>query len=96
MSENLSNFLWGTVYLAAGTLLLNNLDAIVRFDQHSGTSRKAWFKKTLGNSVLSREFWFVGTPSGVRRARIAFRVLGIIALAVGVALVGLSFRGHFH
>jgi hypothetical protein len=96
MSENLSNFLWGTVWLAAGALLLNNLDAIVRFDQHSGSRQKAWFKKKLGNSVLNRELWSVGTPSGFRSSRIVFRVLGIIALTVGVALVGLSFRGRFH
>jgi len=96
MSENLSTFLWGTVWLTGGALLLANLDAIVRFDQHSGNKQSAWFKKKLGNSVLNHEFWSVGTPSGFRSSRIVFRVLGIIALAIGIALVGLSFRGRSH
>jgi hypothetical protein len=96
MSENLSNFLWGTLYLAAGALILHNLDAIVRFDQDSGIRLKAWFNKQLGKSVLTRELWSVGTPSGFRSSRIVYRVVGIIALLVGVVLVGLSFRGRFH
>jgi hypothetical protein len=96
MSENLSNFLWGTVCLVAGALILHNLDSVVRFDQVSGTRLKGWFNKQLGKSVLNRELWSVGTPNGFRSSRIVFRVVAIVAILFGVLLIGFSFRSHFH
>jgi hypothetical protein len=96
MSEPLSNFLQGTLCLVVGALILQNLEALVRFDQHSGIKLKAWFEKQLGNSALNRELWSVGTPSGFRSSRIVFRIVGVLCLIGGTALVALSLRGLFH
>ena len=96
MSEILSKFLRGTLYLAIGTLVLRNLDAIVGFDQHSGVRLKSWFNRKLGKSVLNRELWSVGTPSGFRTSRIVLQIAGVIALLMGLLLVGLSFVGRFN
>jgi hypothetical protein len=94
MSENLRYFLRGTFYLAVGALILHSLDAMVRFDQNSGVRLKAWFHKKLGQSVPDRELWAAGTPRGFRSSRIVFRVVGVIALLMGLGLVGMSFRGN--
>ena len=96
MSEPLSYFLQGTLCMAIGALILQNLDALVRFDQHSGIKLKAWFKKQLGNSALNRELWSVGTPSGFRSSRVVFRIVGVLSLVGGTALMALSLRGLFH
>jgi hypothetical protein len=93
MNQNLYGLLSGVFCLAAGALILHNLDALVQFDQDSGIRLKAWFNKQLGKSVLNRELWSVGAPSGFRSSRIAFRVAGVILLLGGLVLVGLSFRG---
>jgi len=69
MSENLGNFIWGTIFLVVGTILLWCLDAVVRLDQNSGLRLESWFQKKLGNSVLNRELWSVGLQAvfGVRQ-----------------------------
>jgi hypothetical protein len=95
MSENLYELLWGTLFLAAGIVLLQNLDGIARLDQRTGAWMNDWFQKRLGNSFLNRELWSVGTPSGFRRSRIALQIAGIISLLVGAVLVGLAFHGLF-
>jgi len=96
MSEPLSQFLQGTFWMAVGAIVLQNLDALVRFDQHSGIKLKAWLKKQLGTSTLNRELWSVGTPSGFRGSRTVFRVVGVLSIVGGTALVCLSLRGVFH
>jgi hypothetical protein len=96
MSEQSINFLSGTLTLAAGVLILQTLDALARFDQHSGGRLNDWFGKKLGNSGLNRELWSVGTPSGFRSSKIGLRVAGVILLLAGTVLVGLSLGGHFH
>ena len=96
MSEQLSSFLLGTLFLAAGTLILQNVDALARFDQNSGIKLKEWFRKKLGHSPLNRELWSVGTPSGFRSSKNVFRIAGVITLLVGALLVALSLRIHFH
>ena len=96
MSEPLSQFLHGLFWIALGAMVLQNLDALVRFDQHSGNKLKAWWKKQLGTSTLNRDLWSVGTPSGFRLSRIAFRVVGVLSIVGGTALVFLSLRSIFH
>lgn len=96
MSENFSYFLWGSLCLATGALILHNLVALVRFDQDSSLRLKAWFHKKLGPSGLNRELWSAGRPGGSRSSRIVFRVVGVTALLMGLVLMGLAFRGHFH
>ncbi|MGB7614861.1 MAG: hypothetical protein WBL56_20065, partial [Candidatus Acidiferrum sp.] len=94
MNEKLSIFFCGSLCLAAGALILQNIEALVQFDQQSGTKLNAWFKKRVKNPALNRELWSVGTESGSRNSRIVFRVVGVILILLGVALVGLSFRGR--
>ena len=76
--------------------MLQNLDALARFDQRSGSRLNDWFKKKLGNSRLNRELWPVGTPSGFRSSKIGLGVAGAISLLFGAVLVCLSLRSHFH
>ena len=96
MSEPLGQFLHGIFWIAVGAIVLQNLDALVRFDQRSGIKLKAWFKGRLGNSTLNRELWSVGTPSGFRSSRIAFRIVGALSILGGTVLVVLSLRRFFH
>ncbi len=96
MSEHLSNLLCGTFLLALGTLILFNLEAVARLDQHSGIRLKSWFQKQLGKSVLNRELWPVGTPGAFRSSRIVLRIVGIFSVLAGAGLVALSFRRYFH
>lgn len=77
-------------------MILHNLDALVRFDQNSGSKLRAWFNKRLGKYVLNRELLSVGTANAVRGSRIALQVVGVLALLAGLVLVGLSFRNRFH
>jgi hypothetical protein len=95
MSEKLIVFLCGSLCLAVGALILQNIDALVRFDQQSGAKANAWFKKRVKNPVLNRELWPVGTPSSSRKSRIVFLVVGVILILLGVLLVGESFRDRF-
>ena len=94
MSENLYDLLWGTLSVATGIVLLQNLDGIARLDQRTGAIMNDSFENS-GNSFLNRELWSVGTPSGFRRSRIVLQIAGIISLLVGAVLVGLSFHGLF-
>jgi hypothetical protein len=87
-----NGFLFGTLYLVAGAFLLTYLDKIVEFDQNSGIKLKAFFRRKLGDSPLNRELWSVGSPSGFRASRIAFRLVGVILLIVGIAKLLLTFR----
>jgi len=96
MSERLGNFLWGAIFLVAGSITLLYLDAIVRLDQNSGIRLKSWFQKKLGKSVLNRELWSVGTPSGFRSSRIAFQVSGVVFLVVRAVLVTVAASRYFH
>jgi hypothetical protein len=63
MTEHLDNLLWGTAFLAAGSLALLNVDRIVLLDQSSGIRLKAWFENKLGKSPLNRELWPVDRAS---------------------------------
>ena len=96
MSVPLGYLLQGTLFMVVGVLILQNLDALVRFDQHSGIRLKAWLKKRLSNATLNRELWSVGTPSGFRSSRIVFRIVGVLSLVGGAVLASLSVRGLFH
>jgi hypothetical protein len=96
MSEHLGILLCGAFLLALGTLILFNLDAVARLDQHSGVSLKLWFQKHLGPSVLNRELWPVGTPGAFRSSKIVLRIAAIFSVLAGAALLALFFRGHFH
>jgi hypothetical protein len=97
MSEPLSYLLQGTLFMAVGALILQNLDTLVRFDQHSGIKLKSsWFNKRLGNSALNGELWSVGAPSGFRSSRIVFRIVGVLFVLGGTTLFVLSLRGLFH
>jgi hypothetical protein len=91
MSRSLEDLALGTLYLAAGVVILQNLDAIVRFDQHSGSRLKAWFNRKLGKSVLTHDAWPVGNPSGFRISRIVFEILAVIFLIGGLILVAIAF-----
>jgi hypothetical protein len=104
MNQQLSNFLWGSIWLLAGVLTLLNLDALVLFDRHFGVRRRAWCQKHLGNSFLNRPLWSVRTPSAFpasRISKIGFRVIGILLLLVGAldllepVLMRLYFRSQF-
>jgi len=57
-------------------------------------STEAWLKNS---SALppDRELWSVGTPSGFRGSRTVFRVVGVLSIVGGTALVCLSLRGVF-
>jgi hypothetical protein len=94
MSQRLDNFLWGSFYLVAGSVILLNLEAIVRFDQNSGLRLKSWFNKKLGKSFLNRELWSVGTPTGFKSSRIVFRIVSILCLVYGAVLLVLAFREY--
>jgi hypothetical protein len=95
MIEKLIVFSCGSLCLAAGALILQNVEVFVRFDQRSGTRVNAWFKKRVKNPGLNRELWPVGTESGSRSSRIVFRIAGVILILLGIVLVGLSFEGRF-
>ena len=95
MNEHLGSLLCGTFLLVSGTLIFFNLDSVARFDQHSGLRLKVWFQKQIGNSVLNRELWPVGTPAALRSSRIVLRIVGIFAVLAGAGLLALSFREHF-
>jgi hypothetical protein len=105
MNGLLSNFVWGTVCLAVGVLILQNLDALVLSDKHFGIRQKAWFQKTFGNTFLNREIWPFGTRGGFppsKISKIVFRVLGAVFVLRGAlyllepVIVRLYFRSHFH
>lgn len=87
MNEQLWALLCGTIFLTAGVAILKNLDVLANFDQRSGAKLHAWFKTRLGNSVLNREIYAVGTPGGLRKSTIGLRVGGVICVAVGLVLV---------
>ena len=95
MGEHLSDFLWGTLCVLAGLLILLNTDSLALFDQQSGIRSKAWFREKMGNSVLNRDLWTPGTPSGLRRSKAGFRIVGVIFLLAGTVLLGFSVRGRF-
>ena len=104
MATQLSDFLWGTIWVAAGLLILTNLDAILMFDKKLGIRLRAWFHKQLGNSFysfLNRPIWSHGASSGFpswRISKILLTVLGLTLLLLGAvdlfepALV----HSHFH
>ena len=91
-----NGYFFGTLYLVAGALLLTYLDKIVEFDRNSGIRLKAFFRRKLGNSSLNRELWSVGTPSGSRTSRIAFRLVAVVLVVVGIAKLLLTFRVYLH
>jgi hypothetical protein len=45
MINVLTNLLWGTICLAAGVVILQNLDALVLFDKHLGSDEKPGSRK---------------------------------------------------
>jgi hypothetical protein len=91
MSDNLENLLCGCVFLAAGAVILHNLDAVVRFDQASGVRSKVWFNEKLGKSVFNRELWSGGTKAGFRSSRIVFRTVAVFAILSSGLFIGLWF-----
>src|SRR5260370_33749015 len=80
MSEVARNLLSGTIFLSVGVLILQNLEAIARFDQSTGVKLHSWFKKKLGDSVLNRKIYSVGTPSGLLKWRIELLGAGVFCL----------------
>ena len=95
MSEAASNLLSGTIFLSVGVLILQNLEAIARLDQSSGVKLHSWFKKKLGDSVLNREIYAVGTPSGLRKSKIGLHGAGIFCIVVGLLFVSLGLVLYF-
>jgi hypothetical protein len=91
-----NGFFFGTLYLVAGVLLLTYLDKIVEFDENSGIKLKAFFRRKLGDSSSNRELWSAGTPSGYGASRVAFRLVGVVFVLVGIAKLLLTFRGYLH
>jgi hypothetical protein len=86
MTAQLSNFLWGTIWVAAGVLILTNLDALLLFDKKFGIRLRAWFHKQLGNSFLNRPIWSHGASSGFpswRISKILLTVPGLTLLLLG-------------
>ena len=95
MTAILYGFFFGTLYLVAGSLLLTYLDKVVEFDQNIGIELKAFFRRNLGDSAfLNHELWSTGTQSGSRASRIAFRVVGVVFVAVGITKLFLTFRNY--
>jgi hypothetical protein len=96
MSEAASNLLAGTIFLSVGVLILQNLETIARFDQSNGVKLHSWFKKKLGDSVLNREIYSVGTPSGLRKSRIVLRSAGVFCLVGGLLFISVGLLRYFH
>ncbi len=96
MSEVARNLLSGTIFLSVGVLILQNLEAIARFDQSTGVKLHSWFKKKLGDSVLNREIYSVGTPSGLLKSRIGLRGAGVFCIVVGLLFISLGLVRYFH
>ena len=68
----------------AGILLFVNLNRLARFDQATGLRVHHWFRKKLGsNSVLNRELYSVGTPSGLNKSLKALRFAAIFLIGTG-------------
>src|SRR5260370_13712161 len=57
MSEVARNLLSGTIFLSVGVLILQNLEAIARFDQSTGVKLHSWFKKTGGFGLKPRNLF---------------------------------------
>jgi hypothetical protein len=89
-SSNLAVLLIAITCLLAGILLLVNLEMFARFDQASGLRAHQWFRKVLGsNSVLNRELYSVGTPSGFKRSLKVLRLVSFFLIGSGFLWFGL-------
>lgn len=89
MNEPLSDFLQGTVWLAAGITLLKYRDEMARFEQRSG-GVGGWIKKKLGDSFLTRDLWPVRKWS-YRQSKICTCIFGVIMVLGGVVMLAFSF-----
>jgi|ERR1700676_1212538 len=96
MSDAAIELLSGTILLSVGVLILQNLETIARFDQSSGVKVHSWFKRKLGDSVLNREIYSVGAPSGFRKSRIGLRGAGVFSIVVGTLFISLGLVRYFH
>ena len=83
---------FGIVNILAGAALLLNLDSVANFDQRCGVTFNAWLKERFGNSRVTRDIYSVRNPSGLRKSRIVFRVIGVVLILYGLAVTGISFR----
>jgi len=92
MEEPSKGFLIGTLHLVAGVFLLLYLDKVVEFDRKRRIKWKAFFRRKLGNSFLNHELWQDGISSSFRASRIAFRLMGVILLIIGIAWLLLTLR----
>ena len=95
MTAQQSDFLYGTLFLIAGVLLLTYLEKIVELDQKSEILTRAFFRKKLGNSILNRDLWSIETQAAVRASRIALRCAAVVLLLTGTAVLLLAFRHSF-
>ena len=92
ISEMTDRFALPTAFVIGGVLILQNLDALASFDQHSGVRLHSWFKRKLGaDSMLNREIYSVGTPSGLHRSKAVLRVCAIFSVIFGLAMIVLEF-----
>ena len=83
---------FGIVNTLAGVALLLNLNSVANFDQRCGVRFNAWLKERFGYSRINRNIYSAGNPSGQRKSRIVFRVIGVVLILYGVAVVAISFR----
>jgi hypothetical protein len=92
MNRVLGFMAFGIVNLLAGAAVLLNLDSVANFDQRCGVRFNAWLKERFGNSRITRDIYSVGNPSGLRKSRIVFRVIGVVLILYGLAVAAISFR----
>ena len=85
------DFLVGTMFIIAGTLILVNLESFARFDQQLGVRFRSWRDRKLGNSLFNWELWPVGTPKGLKASTSNLRICGLVLLIGGMILVLMSF-----
>jgi len=91
MTEQAVDIGIATLFLIVGAIILTNLEALTHLDQSSGLKIHSWFKKKLGaESILNREVYSVGTPSGHKRSKVGFATVGILCLLAGFVALGLS------
>jgi hypothetical protein len=83
-SNNLVVLAIAIASLLAGILLFVNIDSLARFDQATGLRVHHWFRKKLGSdSVLNRELYSVGTPSGLKKSLKTLRFAAIFLIGTG-------------
>jgi hypothetical protein len=92
MTGAISDLVQSAIAILAGVSILLNLDFVMNFDQRWEVKVNAWLKKRLGNSLLTRDIYSIGTPSGLRKSRICLRIAAIVLILSGLALATMSVR----